>query len=268
MNTEDVAYKKLRVKRKKLIIVEKEIPTYDNYPDTDTQIAPVTKKILTEDLGKIFEMAICLLYDTDFNGKYSYSIEEANVIKDKIQKLKIVFPYTINHIAKNGNKYDFVTTNAQYNTYLSAKTTKKNAKVCPQVIGQPSKNKFCEFFGIRLDFNLDQIKQYIESNVKSLLYTYSVNTFDCPIVYYNKHKQTVLFVKLRETIQWTQYDIQFSHRVKQKKWNESTSIIVNNVNIGEFQVHNHRDCIKFRWAFEKLLNVFKDNFEIIDLSLY
>ena len=32
-------------------------------------------------------------------------------------------------------------------------------------------------------------------------------------------------------------------------------------------INKNCDCIKFRWSFEKLLNLFKDNFEIIDLSL-
>jgi len=41
--------------------------------------------------------------------------------------------------------------------------------------------------------------------------------------------------------------------------------VVNGVTIGEFQVHNRRDCIKFRWSFEKLLSLFKVHFEIVDL---
>ena len=224
------------------------------------------KKVITEDLGKIFEMAICLLYETEYDGNYKYSLEEANNIKDKLYKLKEVFPYKIQHIAKNGNKYDFQSIDND-NTYLSAKTTKKDAKVCPQVIGQPSKKKFCEFFGIDLLYDLDQIKHYIETNVKSLLEIYIFNTFDCPIVYYNKHKSILLFVKLMENINWTKCEVSFSHILKNKKWNESSCIIVNGITIGEFQIHNHRNCIKFRWSFEKLLNLFGGNFEIIDLSL-
>jgi hypothetical protein len=119
-------------------------------------------------------------------------------------------------------------------------------------------------------FNLEQIKQYIQDNVNTLLniYTlniYTLNTFDCPVVYYNKDKNLLLFVKLKDNINWTNYDITFSHIIKNKKWNESSSIIINNTTIGEFQIHNHRDCIKFRWSFEKILNLFKDNFEIIYL---
>ena len=240
------------------------VPNFEEDENKEVELN-IQKKVLTEDLGKIFEMAICLLYEIEYDGKYKYSLDEAINIKSKLHKLKNVFPFKIKHIAKNGNKYDFVSIDDN-NIYLSAKTTKKDAKVCPQVIGQPSKKKFCEFFEIDLLYNLEQIKTYIETNVKSLLYVYILNTFDCPIVYYNKYKNMVLFVKLKETIKWTD-DILFSHIIKNKKWNESSCIVINGITIGEFQIHNHRDCIKFRWSFEKLLNLFKDNFEIIDLTL-
>ena len=251
----DIVTKKV----KKILIIEEDEPNIK--VETNTQ----PKKILTEDLGKIFEMAICLLYEIEYDGKYKYSLEEAVSIKDKLYKLKNVFPFKIKHIAKNGNKYDFVSIDDD-KINLSAKTSKKDAKVCPQVIGQPSKKKFCEFFGINLLYNLEQIKNYIETNVKSLLEIYALNTFDCPIVYYNKHKNMMLFVKLKENINWTNYDISFSHIIKNKKWNESSCIVINGITIGEFQIHNHRDCIKFRWSFEKLLNLFNNNFEIIYLS--
>ena len=223
------------------------------------------KKVLTEDLGKIFEMAICLLYEIEYDGKYKYNLEEANIIKAKLHKLKSKFPFKIKHIAKNNNKYDFVTIDDKIN--LSAKTTKKDAKVCPQVIGQPSKKKFCDFFKIDPFYNSEQIKNYIEINVTSLLEIYTLNTFNCPIVYYNRHKNIILFIELKENINWLNYNISFSHIIKNKKWNESSSIITNGVTIGEFQIHNNRDCIKFRWSFEKLLKLFNNNFEIVDLSL-
>jgi hypothetical protein len=225
------------------------------------------KKVSTEDDGKAFEMSICLKNETKYDGKYKYSLEKATIMKDKLHNLFDVFPHKLKHIAKNGNKYDFVSIDDD-KIHLSAKTTKKNAKVCPQVIGQPSKKKFCDFFGIDLLYNLEQIKNYIETNVKSLLEIYTLNTFDCPILYYNIHKNKIILVKLKESINWTNCNISFSHIIKNKKWNESSCIIINGITIGEFQIHNHRDCIKFRWSFEKLLNLFNHNFEIVDIYPY
>lgn len=227
------------------------------------------KKVVTEDLGKIFEMAICLLYGIHYDGKYKYSLEEATKLKDRIISLQPIFPYELKHTAKNGNKYDF-TGAIDESVQLSAKTTKKDGKVCPQVIGQPSRKKFCDVFGLdigKIDVsgNMDEVKQFIETNVSAMLEIYVQNTFDCPIVYYNKHKDKLLFVQLKNPIVWTTYDVSFSHVVKNKKWNESSSISVNGTTIGEFQVHTHRDCIKFRWSFEKLLDLFSDHFEITNL---
>ena len=61
------------------------------------------------------------------------------------------------------------------------------------------------------------------------------------------------------------YLIEFSHKKKNKPWCESSTISINNLSIGEFQVHKHRDCIKFRWCFEKLLKYFVKSFTIINL---
>lgn len=222
------------------------------------------KKVITEDLGKIFEMSICLLYETEYDGKYKYSVEAANTLKERISALRHAFPHKLKHIAKNGCKYDFVDAENS-NLYLSAKTTKKDGKVCPQVIGQPSKKKFCEFFGIEVSYSLDQIKEYIEQNPHKLLHIYFEHTFDCPVIYYNKYKNLLWLIRRKTPIDWENYTITFLHIVKNKKWNESSGVIIHGTTIGEFQVHNHRDCIKFRWAFEKLLDICKDNFEITTL---
>ena len=218
----------------------------------------------TEDLGKIFEMAICLLYEIPFDGKYKYSIEESNVLKTRIQPLLTAFPYKIKHTAKNGSQYDFRGQDDE-TIKLSAKTTKKDGKVCPQVIGQPSKKKFCEFFNIDLSVSLEEIKEYIVSNLANMLNIYFDLTFDCPIIYFNKKSNVLQLIKLTEKIDWNNYLIEFSHIKKNKQWNESSTISINNTTIGEFQLHKHRDCIKFRWCFEKLLKHFVKSFTVINL---
>ena len=224
----------------------------------------IINTLKTEDLGKIFEMAICLLYEIPFDGKYKYSMEESNVLKTRIQHLKTAFPYKIKHTAKNGSQYDFCGQDDE-TIKLSAKTTKKDGKVCPQVIGQPSKKKFCEFFNIELSVSLLEIKEYIISNISNMLNIYFDLTFDCPIIYYNKKSNVLQLIKLTEKIDWSNYLIEFSHIKKNKQWNESSTISINNTSIGEFQLHKHRDCIKFRWCFEKLLKHFVKSFTVINL---
>jgi len=140
--------------------------------------------VLTEDLGKIFEKAICILFNISYEGNYKYSEEEAIILSNRLIKLKDIIPNTLKHTAQNGNQYDFQS--IESNTYLSAKTTKKDGKICPQVIGQTTKKKFGEYFNLNVDITLDQIKEYIQMNQLHLLNEYSKHTFDCPMVYFNK----------------------------------------------------------------------------------
>lgn len=241
-------------------------------------------------------MAICQLYETEYDGNYKYSAEKASSLKNSVQmqKFKSVFPHKLKHTAKGGNKYDFCGLE-DAGIKLSAKTTKKDGKVCPQVIGQPSRKRFCEFFGLNeSQTNVEHLKHYIVDNTAKMLEIYCDNTFDCPILYYNEHKKKMLFVKLRDRIDWTTCLVGFTRlpsedrergldvklisdantntsltnhitQPKQKYWNESTTLNINNIGIGEFQVHTGRDCIKFRWVFEKLLDVFRDHFDILEL---
>jgi hypothetical protein len=220
----------------------------------------------TEQLGITFEKSICLLYAIEFDGTFKYNIQEAENIKNRLIKLKQVFPYKIKHIAKHQNRYDFIKENeeGEQNIYLSAKTTKKDGKVCPQVIGQPTKKRFCELLGLNI-LTTEQIKEHIILNITNLLDIYIHYTFDCYIIYYNKYKDLVLFVKLVDNIMWTNYDIKFTHIIKNMKWLESSSIIIKDITIGEFQIHNHRDSIKFRWNFENLLYLFNTHFDVINL---
>ena len=278
---EEIAVKEMKVKKEetKDEMKVKEEETKDEMEEKEEK-EMVQKKVLTEDLGKQFEMGICMLYGIAYDGKYKYTYSSAEALSERMCKLKELFPYNIRHIAKNGSPYDFVREeleveveegeekmNAYMPRYLSAKTTKKDGKVCPQVIGQPSRKKFCEYFALNMESTLEDIKMYIEEplGLKKLLHMYIQHTFDCPVIYYNKHKNLLLFIQMKEQIDWDKYidAIQFSHNVKKRKWNESTSISINKTTIGEFQVHNHRDCIKFRWAFEKILTTFSENFDVV-----
>lgn len=248
---------------KKLLIEEDDGTLVDLYPKEKKPM------VVTEDLGKIFEMAICLLYGTPYDGKFKYSTLKAEQLRDKIANLKVAFPHMLAHTAKNGARYDFTGVDS-LDIKLSAKTTKKDFKVCPQVIGQPSKKKFCEHFGVDTSSTNEQIKEYIQLNIEKLLAEYLEYTFSSPIVYYNEHKNILWLIKKNKNIDFENCIIGFSHIKKNKFWNESSSITINGLSMGEFQVHNHRDNIKFRWNLGNLMYGFhhghdEEYFEIIDL---
>ena len=240
--------------KKQILIIEEE-------DGSKTILEPPTKMVVTEDLGKIFEMAICMLYEIPYVGKYKYSMTKAEEIKETFINLKILFPYKLKHTAEKGNQYDF-TGDELPEIKLSAKTTKKDGKVCPQVIGQPSRKKFCSYFDIEDTLSLDEIKEYIQSNLIKLLKIYFEHTFDCSVVYYNEKSKIRWFINKIQDVAWENCVFEFSHIQNNKKWNESTTIKINNVSIGEFQVHRHRDCIKFRWCFENLIRMFPECFSL------
>ena len=218
--------------------------------------------IVTEDLGLITEQAICIAFNIPYEGSpFKYDMKEATELSERI-KTSSQFSHIskiIKHTAQKGNRYDFLLEN---NTYLSCKSTKKQGKVCPQVIGQPSNKRFCEYFQIKEDSN---IKSYIIQNISFILNEYMKHTFDVPMLYYNKKGKTMLYIKLLNPIIWESFLIEFSHITKNKIWNESSTLKMNKNSIGEFQVHNKRNCIKFRWCFEKMLIVFKTHFEVITI---
>jgi hypothetical protein len=244
-------------------------------------IKTTKKQLLTEDLGKQFEMAICLLKNIPFDGSYKYDLDKPTKIKEKLTKLNDICDKNIKHTAKGGCKFDFTSEDdthglldsnfgVESNTYhLSAKTSKKDGKVCPQVIGQPSKNKFCEYYNLDKNTSRDDIKKYIIKNIKPLLKDYFDNTFHCDTLYYNEKKDKIIYISKKNNIDWDVYNYNFTHLLNRKKWNESTTLKIeidgNDISLGEFQIHKKRPVIKYRWHFEKLLDIFKNNFNIIEI---
>ena len=302
----------LKLSETKNIISNINLNLDDNKSDnkSDNSIIKISKKkLLTEDLGKQFEMAICLLKNISFDGSYKYDLDKPTKIKDKLTKFNDICDKNIKHTAKGGCKFDFTsedntlglldstpkfesntlglldstpkfecntldlldsTPKFESNTYhLSAKTSKKDGKVCPQVIGQPTKNKFCEYYNLDKNTSNDDIKKYIIKNIKPLLKDYFDNTFHCDTLYYNEKKDKIIYISKKNDIDWNDYNYNFTHLLNKKKWKESTTLKIemdgNNTSLGEFQIHKKRSAIKYRWHFEKLLDIFKDNFNIIEI---
>jgi hypothetical protein len=222
-----------------------------------------TKPLKTEDLGIIFEKAICMKKDIPFIGSFKYSSSKAKDLAGKLEKWN--YPHSLVHTAEGQGQYDF-TGGENESIKLSAKTNKRGGKVSPQILGQPTKNTFCKHFQLCETISLVDIKKYILENVASMLDKYYKFTFDADILYYNEHKNKILFIKHKDDIPWKNYDICFTKDSidsgSDKYWNESSSISINKKNIGEFQIHNNRNCIKFRWNFENLLTLFDKYFDI------
>lgn len=223
-------------------------------------------KLLTEDTGKMFEKAICLAYNIDYDGVYKYDLEKAQILSKRLTKLTELFPMCY-HSAKKGARYDF--TGVDDNTkYLSAKTTKKGVgKVAPQVIGQCKPNKFCEFLHIE-HTNILELKEYIQKNIHIILPILVEYTFDCPNVYYVESKDTIRYITIKDPIDWSNFE--YSWTCDWNTWKNSSilKIIINNKPISLLEVQFHttnRSNMAIRWCYENFLTVFNSHLSIVSI---
>ena len=225
------------------------------------RIAQAGPRLRTEDTGKIFERAICFLYDTPYNQPFPYDEAEAIALVPRLAPLLDLFP-SCTHTAARGARYDFTSTDGTQ--HLSAKTSKKvGAMEAPQVIGQAQPKKFCEVLGIPYTDNA-ALKKYIQENITTILPYLVDYTFDCPNIYYNKEKNTVQYIILKEPIDWSSYT--YTWTTHYDAWKNSSTLKVNGVSLVEFQFHSaSRTNMANRWCYDNFLVMFRDKLAIIDL---
>ena len=227
-----------------------------------------TPVLQTEDTGKTLEYAICLAYNIPYNGPFKYSVEEAHALVYRLKTGLIdkkLFPQCT-HTAEKGSRYDY-TSNDNASQHLSAKSTKDKGKVAPQVIGQPSPQKFCDLLGVKFT-DVASLKKYIQENINTILPLLDTYTFDSPIVYYNKKKNTIQFIKLTTPIMWNNY--QYSWTTPYNNWTNSTTLHIStlgqkSIPLVEFQFHSTRKNMAIRWCFDAFLKFFQNNLAISSL---
>ena len=225
-------------------------------------------RVITEDLGKVCEMAFCLLANTPYQGTYRYSMEKAEELKNRFKELEPEFK-GMKHTGTLDDLYDF-THESNPDLKMSIKSNKTGYMVGPQG-GQGTKKTFCEKFNLLQVCHTDpaMIKAFVVAETPRILNEFINSTFHCPVIYYNEPCNLLQHIKpIRYTnlIDWTKVSLRFSHIEKNKEWNESTTLYLVRdsvlITIGEFQNHAHRNCFKFRFHFKNLLDQFKDHFEI------
>jgi len=247
------------------------------------------QQLKTEDTGKQFERAICLTYGIAYNGNYKYDMELPQKLKIRLFPLveQKLFPMC-KHTANKGARYDFTSIENDA-LHLSAKTTKKGVgMVAPQVIGQPSPQKFCDIVGFTFS-DVEKLKYDIQSRITIIL-PFLVNyTFDSDTLYYNKDKDSIRYIKMVSPILWDKHTFTWScyasaaatatdavtdslavADTNKKIWNNSSTLKIKvedkYIDLVEFQFHTKsRKNMAIRWFYENVLSVFKDHFNIIHL---
>jgi hypothetical protein len=246
---------------------------------------PSKAPVLTEDLGKTVEFAICQAIGTEFKGNFKYCMDRVKRLQERFSFLKPIldgYKYTGNESNLNDfEKEEIMDIRSESEAvklyHLSVKTTKKKNdwKICPQLIGQPTRFTFCQKFGLdniksKVVLSDSALKDYITTHTFEMLDAYSKTTFHCPIFFYNEGSDLAMMISLVSPVDWSKFEFSFSHLEKSKSWNESITLYIKKevngksklITIGEFQFHNGRDCIKFRFHLKNILDNCKENFEI------
>lgn len=226
-----------------------------------TVIANPMPSVITEDLGTCAERGLCLLLNTPFEKKFRYSMEEAERLSRRFAALGPRLA-GYRHTGAKDKLYDFKAGEGG----LSVKTTKDGSyKVCPQIVGQTTRKRWCEAFGIPVDSTGADIKAHILASLPTLMPIYEHNTFHCPVLFYDKKEDACLYIRRTEVeIPWATAGLTWSRGgAGQEAWNESNTLYgASGKAIGEFQIHAHRNCVKFRFNLKNLLAEYPTAFAV------
>lgn len=227
----------------------------------------------TEQVGISAEVALADLTGVSISEAYRTRSRDELVrhIKPSLSRLIKSIPKPIEHIAEDKSPVDFL---LEGEKTLSVKSNMRKAgKVAPQNIGQPTAVTFwsrlphlvplgVEIGTLSYRESAGVFKQVAQDSIENLLVKYWENLFDCDYTVYvynvvdDQDRLTVepfviLFNKT-ESPDWQMGKVTFSRSVAD--WNESCTVRYNEVTIGEFQVHNNRNCFKFRFNISGLLD--------------
>lgn len=240
-----------------------------------------------ESFGIATEVAIAKTFNVTISSAYEARAEEDIVdllLKDdSIRKvfIKENIPNPTKHIAEKQNPIDFILSDG---SSLSVKSNQgKLGKVAPQNIGQPTSETYFSYlenyfkqFSL-IDYLKEQelnntyenraiaFKQISLSHTSEVVNMYWKNLFECDyyIHFYNLNVHAnpldnYLFLRKEQPPIWDNSKFTFTQSLD--TWNESNTLKYCGISIGEFQVHKHRNCFKFRFNVDGIVKLAKLNY--------
>lgn len=186
------------------------------------------------------------------------------VIQDAFQIVPKAIKHTGSESGERGEQskcsYDFV---LEGNKTLSLKTN-KGKMVCPPEVGQPGAKTclvyFRHFFpeGI-VEVTNEGFKKMVYNHIADIMPIYVEHLFDSDwLLWLYLEKKKFIFRAINQSdikeYKWDKERFSFT-KPKLEQWNESNTVKYDGLTIGEFQVHTHRSCYKFRFNLEHLLTL-------------
>lgn len=223
-----------------------------------------------ETLGISAESAICSYFNIpqpcSFLTRCSLSIKKQlmPVVEAAFEEIPRAIKHTGSEPGKRGEQskcsYDFV---LEGDKTLSLKTN-KGKMVCPPEVGQPGGKTCLLYFNQFLPKGLTEVtdiafKEMVFNHIADIMPIYVKHIFDSDWllwIYLEKMGFTYQAISQSDIkeFKWKASKFSFTkHSVEE--WNESNTVKYEGLTIGEFQVHAHRSCFKFRFNLANLLTL-------------
>lgn len=223
-----------------------------------------------ESLGMSAEAAICEKYNLpqpdSFKNRTLPTLKRQLI--PVIQEAFNIMPKAIKHTGSESGErkgqskcsYDFI---LEGDKTMSLKTN-KGRMVCPPEVGQPAAQTcflyFKDFFPDgTLEVTNEVFKKMVFEHISDIMPIYVMHLFDSDWllwIYQEKNEYNFKAIKQSEIadFKWEAEKFSFSKN-SIEQWNESNTVKYNGLTIGEFQVHTHRSCFKFRFRLDNLLSL-------------
>lgn len=227
-------------------------------------------KETNETLGMSAEGAICDYFDLEKPSSFT-----GRVLKSYVERLLPVIdkafkgiPKAVKHSGSTPGErgeqskcsYDFI---LEGEKTLSLKTN-KGKMVCPPEVGQPGSKTCLLYFskflekGI-LEVSRDAFKKMVFANIDKIMPIYVEHLFDSDWllwIYATKNEFEYIAISKSDIKEFAWERERFSFTKNSlEEWNESNTVKYDGVSIGEFQVHQNRNCYKFRFNMQNLLRL-------------
>ena len=221
-----------------------------------------------ETLGISAESAICeyfhLQQPDSFLSRCLPSIkrELVPVIKESFKILPKAIKHTGSESGERGEQskcsYDFILEGGKT---LSLKTN-KGKMVCPPEVGQPGSETCLFYFRNYFPSGMSEVtneefKNMVYNHIADIMPIYVEHLFDSNwLLWIYREKTGYKFKTISQfdtrNFKWEKDKFSFT-KPEIGQWNESNTVKYDGLTIGEFQVHNHRSCFKFRFQMANLL---------------
>ena len=223
-----------------------------------------------ETLGMSAESAICEYFNLkqpdSFITRCSPALKKqlSKVVADAFKVVPKAVKHTGSESGERGEQskcsYDFI---LEGNKTMSLKTN-KGKMVCPPEVGQPGAKTCLEYFRTFFPDDLtvvtnEDFKKMVYIHIADIMPIYVEHLFDSDWllwIYLEKDAYTFKAISQDDINEYIWDESKFSFtKPSIDQWNESNTVKYDGLTIGEFQVHNHRSCFKFRFNMANLLTL-------------